>query len=159
MEECLKPCPFCNSEAKIIERPNGLFVVSCFDNVLCRGWECTDKKCTECKDGYVYKQEAIDKWNTRPTAGKMAALDEDSLYNFLLSLGGDLQFAYIYKRQGNDPARDVSKAICQRFSSPEVTVEELETLLMEHILDKGHMEWTFQSLAQAIHQRLNQRRE
>lgn len=47
---------------------------------------------------------------------ELEELDEDGLYGFLLSLSGDLRFAYIYKGQeGGDPARDVAKAICQRF--------------------------------------------
>lgn len=51
-------------------------------------------------------------------------LDEELLYNFLLSLGGDLQFAYIYKGQTGNPARDVAKAICSKFRSPDASNEQ-----------------------------------
>ncbi len=62
----LKPCPWCGELPKIIERPNKLWSIGCEKDALCIGWECTDEDCEECKDGYVFKQEAIDRWNRRP---------------------------------------------------------------------------------------------
>lgn len=82
-----------------------------------------DENCIDCehfyremkKLGYSRRQE----------------LAEELLYNFLLSLGGDLQFAYIYKGQTGNPAKDVAKAICAKFKAPTADVNGLVELLRD----------------------------
>ena len=61
----LKPCPFCGSKAKLIQRPNGLFEIGCFD-MMCQAWKCTDIECEDCNSGYDNEDDCIKLWNTRP---------------------------------------------------------------------------------------------
>ena len=85
-EKKIEACPFCGERAKLVQRPNRLWVVACTMDALCRGWECTDKTCEECKDGYVSKKEAIKAWNAR----KPRAIDEGKLHRLWFRHSSDL---------------------------------------------------------------------
>jgi hypothetical protein len=60
----LKNCPFCGEHVLIIKRPNKMWAISCL-NLACFAWQCTDKTCKGCTDGYVKKTNAINAWNKR----------------------------------------------------------------------------------------------
>jgi len=60
----LKPCPFCGSKAIIIKRPNKMWAITCI-SISCFAWQCTDKTCKSCTDGYVKKEDAVEAWNRR----------------------------------------------------------------------------------------------
>ena len=71
MESKLKPCPFCGGEAKIVHRKKkDVFDIGCYVSLMCPANICIDPKCTECGDGYSYKEEAIHLWNRRVSDGK-----------------------------------------------------------------------------------------
>lgn len=60
----IKSCPFCGKKAVIIKRPNKMWAIGCL-SMSCFAWQCTDKNCKSCTDGYAKKQNAIEAWNKR----------------------------------------------------------------------------------------------
>lgn len=64
MEE-LKPCPSGHKAYLIQRKKGGLYAIGCEFENDCYFSTCLDSLCDNCSDGWVKKEDAIEKWNTR----------------------------------------------------------------------------------------------